>query len=317
MPTPSREIIKTNIVKFLNQWKDVEYNGTKLIPQCALDKINKLLIHVEKGCLSDIPPSGGYSCTEGLLRVLNKTLKKSRVGIQFAIALLGMFFYVWKEEQLSTEKDKKKFRVILPVESQFTSIGKTCEGHNKLFGIADHLDLSGKDGIEKGDSDVNEENTAPEIVAKINKYLNSKNDSDPSSDDEECCSGEDSSSQMEASFSESHREKVLQSSKSVEELCSYIQSVGQYEKFNPNIVMFAQGSLAILNSDLSNKRESSTLDSLFANCNMARVDSTPNGNCFFLLVAYTLEHNIICNKSTSSDVIKHLDKSRRMKQEKW
>jgi len=268
MPTPSREIIKTNIVKFLNQWKDVEYNGTKLIPQCALDKINKLLIHVEKGCLSDIPPSGGYSCTEGLLRVLNKTLKKSRVGIQFAIALLGMFFYVWKEEQLSTEKDKKKFRVILPVESQFTSIGKTCEGHNKLFGIADHLDLSGKDGIEKGDSDVNEENTAPEIVAKINKYLNSKNDSDPSSDDEECCSGEDSSSQMEASFSESHREKVLQSSKSVEELCSYIQSVGQYEKFNPNIVMFAQGSLAILNSDLSNKRESSTLDSLFANCNM-------------------------------------------------
>ena len=36
-PTPSREIIKTNIVKFLNQWEDVEYNGAKLIPQCALD----------------------------------------------------------------------------------------------------------------------------------------------------------------------------------------------------------------------------------------------------------------------------------------
>ena len=65
-PTPSREIIKTNIVKFLNQWKDVEYNGTKLIPQCALDEINKLLIHVEKGCLSDIPPSGGTSRNEGL-----------------------------------------------------------------------------------------------------------------------------------------------------------------------------------------------------------------------------------------------------------
>ena len=40
---------------------------------------------------------------------------------------------------------------------------------------------------------------------------------------------------------------------------------------------------------------------------MARVASTPNGNCFFLSVAYTLKHNIICNKSTSSDVIKHLD----------
>ena len=40
---------------------------------------------------------------------------------------------------------------------------------------------------------------------------------------------------------------------------------------------------------------------------MARVASTPNGNCFFLSVPYTLEHTIICNKSTSSDVIKHLD----------
>ena len=224
-PTPLREIIKTNIVEFLNQWKDVEYNGTKLIPQCALYEINKLLIHMERGCLSDIPPSGGTSRNEGQHRVLNKTLKKSRIGIQFAIALLGMFFYVWNEKQLSPEKDKKKIRVIPPIESHFTSIGKTSEGHNELFGIADHFDLSGMDGIEKGDSDVNEENTVAEIVAKVSKYLNCENDSDPSSDDEECCSGEDSSSQMQASFSESHRKKVLQSSKSMEELCSYIQSV--------------------------------------------------------------------------------------------
>ena len=90
---------------------------------------------------------------------------------------------------MSTENDKKKLRVIPPIESHFTSIEKTCEGHNELFGIADHLDLSEMDGMEKGDSDVNEENTAAEIVAKVNKYLNSENDFDPSSDDEECCSG--------------------------------------------------------------------------------------------------------------------------------
>jgi len=92
MPSPLREIIKTNIVKFLNQWKDVEYNGTKLISLCALDEINKLLIHVEIGYMSNIPTSGGISRNKGLHRVLNKTLKKSRVGIQFAIALHGMFF---------------------------------------------------------------------------------------------------------------------------------------------------------------------------------------------------------------------------------
>lgn len=91
-PTPSKDVIKTSIANFLKQWKDVEFDGTKLMPQCAVDEINKLLIHVEKGCLSDIPPSGGTSRNEGIHRVLNKTLKKSRIGIQFAIALLGMFF---------------------------------------------------------------------------------------------------------------------------------------------------------------------------------------------------------------------------------
>lgn len=93
----------------------------------------------------------------------------------------------------------------------------------------------------------------------------------------------------------------------MEELCSYIQSVGQFEKFQPKIVMFAQSSLAVLNSVLPNKRESSSLDSVLANYNMARVHSATNGNCFFLSVAYALEHNIISNQSTSNDVIKHLD----------
>ena len=45
-------------------------------------------------CLSHIPPTGETSRNEGIHRVLNKSLKKSRIGIQFAIALLGAFFYI-------------------------------------------------------------------------------------------------------------------------------------------------------------------------------------------------------------------------------
>ena len=95
-PTPSKDAIEKNIMTFLTQWKDVEYEGTRLIPQCAIDEVDKLLLHVRKGCLSHIhvPPAGGTSRNKGIHRVSNKTLKKSRIGIQFAVALLGVFFYV-------------------------------------------------------------------------------------------------------------------------------------------------------------------------------------------------------------------------------
>ena len=81
---------------FLEKWKDVDYERVQLVPQCALDEIDKLLLHVRKGCLSHIPPTGGTSRNEGIHRVLNESLKKSRIGIQFAIALLGAFFYIFK-----------------------------------------------------------------------------------------------------------------------------------------------------------------------------------------------------------------------------
>ena len=80
--------------------EDVEYEGTRLIPQCAIDEVDKLLLHVRKGCLSHIPPTGGTSRNEGIHRLLNKALKKSRIGIQSALALLGVFFYVWNEKKL-------------------------------------------------------------------------------------------------------------------------------------------------------------------------------------------------------------------------
>ena len=51
-----------------------------------------------KGCLSHIPLTGGTSRNEGIHRVLNKSKKKWRIGIQFAIALVGAFFYFWNEK---------------------------------------------------------------------------------------------------------------------------------------------------------------------------------------------------------------------------
>ena len=39
--------------------------------------------------------------------MLNKTLKKPRIGIQFAVALIGVFFYIWNEKHCLATKTQK------------------------------------------------------------------------------------------------------------------------------------------------------------------------------------------------------------------
>ena len=133
-PTPSTSPIKKNIDNFLIQWKSVEYEGTKVIPQSAINEIEKLLVHVGKGCLSDIPPSVGTSRNEGI----HKVLKKSRIGIQFALALLGIFFYIWNKKKITATEDQRRIRVTPPIESHFEHLESNQElSGNHHFGITD------------------------------------------------------------------------------------------------------------------------------------------------------------------------------------
>ena len=44
--------------------KEVQHDDTQLIPPGAINEIDNLLVHVWKGCLSDIEHSGGKSQTE-------------------------------------------------------------------------------------------------------------------------------------------------------------------------------------------------------------------------------------------------------------
>ena len=94
-PTPCEDTIEKNIKTFLEQWKDVDYEGMLLVPQCARDEVDKLLLHLRKGCLSNIPPTGGKSRNERILRVLNKSLKKfaNWYSVCYCLALLHSFIF--------------------------------------------------------------------------------------------------------------------------------------------------------------------------------------------------------------------------------
>ena len=172
-PTPSASIIEKNIDNFLLQWKSVEYEGTQVIPHSAIIEIDKLLVHVRKG-LSDIPPSGGTSRNEGIHKVLNKTLKKSRIGIQFALALLGIFFYVWNEKKTTATKEQRRIRVTPPIEAHFEHLESDQErSGNHHFGITDQdvvLPKTGDFGLSSCCNIHHEQdNTQEEVVEQLIK----------------------------------------------------------------------------------------------------------------------------------------------------
>ena len=59
-----------------------------------MDEIDKLKVHIERGCLSDIPPHFGTNRNENLHRSLNERLMGSRLGVETTVALLQHFFIV-------------------------------------------------------------------------------------------------------------------------------------------------------------------------------------------------------------------------------
>ena len=312
-PTPCKDTIEKNIKTFLEQWKDVDYEGMQLVPQCALDEIDKLLLHVRKGCLSHIPPTGGTSRNEGIHRVLNKSLKKSRIGIQFAIALLGAFFYIWNEKQLSGEQTRKKIRVVPPIESHFKTVDNSyIEERSEHFGVMDIGDFTTTqtDGDSAYDSACSNdsgslESSSADIVDKLNEYLQYNESPDSSSDEEESFSIASTSNNVPVSLSEEQMHSILTSSKSMQELCSYIQEAGQFGRFDPNIVTFVKSTLTLLHSKFSSQRNSTSLDDILANYSMHRVLISPNGNCFFLAIAYALRHEIP-KQPDSEEILQHL-----------
>ena len=49
--------------------------------------------HVKLGCLSGIPPGIGTDRNENIQKRLRKWLKKDRIGVALAVALLATLFY--------------------------------------------------------------------------------------------------------------------------------------------------------------------------------------------------------------------------------
>ena len=90
--TPSKQKIEKNLNAFVDRWSNFPENP---LSEATFEEISHIRQHVQKGCLSDIPPGCGTERNEGLHRLLNRSLISgaTRISVQLAIALLSILFF--------------------------------------------------------------------------------------------------------------------------------------------------------------------------------------------------------------------------------
>ena len=95
--TPEPAILKSNLLEFQRQWQSVSVDGRQILPPAANKNIQLLIKHIDRGCLSAIPPGRGTNHNERLHKDLNAVLRNSRYGVEMANAMLTSTFFIHNE----------------------------------------------------------------------------------------------------------------------------------------------------------------------------------------------------------------------------
>ena len=100
--TPKKETIERNLNSFVERWSNIPHSP---LTNATFTEICNLRLHVQKGCLSDIPPGCGTERNEGLHRLLNRSMISgaTRISVELTIALLTILFY-HHNKKISGEK---------------------------------------------------------------------------------------------------------------------------------------------------------------------------------------------------------------------
>ena len=117
MPTPPPNIIEENINNFERRWKDVLTSPGYEKTQHEIDKIK---VHVRKGCLSGINPGEGTAVNENLHHFINRCLlcNSKTIGPELAVAVLTVLFYTINSKRKRYHHDKNsRISIPIPVES--------------------------------------------------------------------------------------------------------------------------------------------------------------------------------------------------------
>ena len=105
-PTPPIDVLRMQLLNFQSKWEGISHNGKAVLPLAAICEIRSLLIHIDKGCLSGIPPGCGTTRNERLHRDLNSHMSGTKYGVELAYGLLTCTFFK-HNEYISAAREKR------------------------------------------------------------------------------------------------------------------------------------------------------------------------------------------------------------------
>ena len=88
-----------------------------------MPEIENLKKHVEKGCVSGIPPGGGTENNERFRRYLDRSLLPGTtcLSVEVGKAILTVLFYVYNSRIINVKKGKVAFCTPLPLQKSSTN----------------------------------------------------------------------------------------------------------------------------------------------------------------------------------------------------
>lgn len=110
LPTPSSTTLAKNLDTFISQWEKIP--ESPLSNQKTVKSLENIRKHVNKGCLSDIPPGIGTNVNENIHKNLKRRISTDRKGILAAVASFGHFFYNWNQRRINPSRN------VIPIELQ-------------------------------------------------------------------------------------------------------------------------------------------------------------------------------------------------------
>ena len=148
-PTPSSDMILKNIRKLIQNWESIEgmLDETSLLNSKLRLAIDNLEKHIDKGCLSDIPPGFSTGMNENLHKNMNKIFKGLKMGPELAMNLLTLFFFAWNCKRTLQIKGKKLYQSVFSCIPSKSELKIYPEKEKFGLGVSDKQDFESTDSV--------------------------------------------------------------------------------------------------------------------------------------------------------------------------
>lgn len=278
-PTPAATTILENLNKFVKKWELCNINGWKVINDNSLKEIKSLEIHINKGCLSQLPLGTGTNRNERLHRHIKPHFSCTRLGLPLALALMTVLLY----QHNSAVQRRKSGMSYKPV-----SVLKETTGICYKFGI---VDKKFEQALEN-----------PKFLGTCTNYMtldhpffkNAAKTVVLSDNVSQIITIVEIMSIIETAVHLANATELMKSQ-------SGSSSTMQY-RFFPFMSSVSSLFFSNINSSAS---DSSTLDSVIAAWEMKRVPIDGDGNCCFVAIAHGLQ--LLKRRNSADSLNQHLD----------